>query len=185
MATNTEKLKKARSKRRLTEVAPSLRIGDVSPKSHHVLVVGKCPNRHPASVRDSPLSEHTEFPVRQIRFLPSQRTNPRRCAVSHAASLKHFQRQVPAKCWHWWKEFFYAVPVIGWWLHKDMSGGGVMNVAVVVASNILCCVGCLNKSLEKAPVGLPHRPNTGYNKHFTRVLYLLLQVQNRFHSVYS
>jgi len=50
---------------------------------------------------------------------------------------------------------------------------------------VTCCVGCLNKSLEKAPVGLPHRPNTSYNKHFPRVLYLLLHVQNTFHSVYS
>jgi hypothetical protein len=78
----------------------------VSPKSHHVLVFGKCPNRQPASVRGSSLSEHTELAVRQIRFLPSQRTNPRRCAVSHAASLKHVQRQVPAKCWHWWRNSF-------------------------------------------------------------------------------
>jgi len=45
-----------------------------------------------------------------------------------------------------------------------------MNVAVVVvASGILCRVGCLNKSLEKAPVWLPHRPNNGYNKHLPRL----------------
>lgn len=50
--------------------------------------------------------------------------------------------------------------------------------AAAAASDILCCVGCLNKSLEKTPVWLPHRPNTGYNKHFSRVLlYLLLHVQ--------
>lgn len=100
MATNNEKLKQAtaRSKRRLTEVAPSHRSSDVSPKSHHVLVFRKRPNRHPAAVHASCLSEHTELPVSQIRFLPSRRTNPRRCAVSRAASLKHVQRQVPAKC---------------------------------------------------------------------------------------
>jgi len=55
---------------------------------------------------------------------------------------------------------FYAVPDIRWSLSKDISRvEGLMNVAAVVASDKLCCVGCSNKSLEKAllsdsPTGL-------------------------------
>jgi hypothetical protein len=177
MATNTKKLMEAtaRSVHRLTEVAPCHRSRDVSPKSHHVLVFGRCPNRHPPPCsRLFSLRTHTTSskpdPLPSLSVNQPSTLCSATCCQSEALSATSSGKVLTLT-----KLFFHAVPFIGWWLHKDMSQRvGLMNVAVVVARDILCCIGCLNKSLEKAPVLLPQRPNTGYNKHFPRVLHLLL-----------